>query len=301
MPNSLVHFGVQGLIGRTLFPQVDVRWILLGCLIPDVPWIVQRIIRTIFPFLDLYDLRLYAIVQASFFECLILCSVCCVLSSAPRQVFFILSLNSIIHLLVDALQIKWANGVHLFAPFSWNLMNVGWFWPESIVTYVLTIFGLGWVVWVMWKVWPTTTLFKKPSPGSLAWAFGLLMVYMISPIYFLQGPWLADNHFVQTIQNIDYREGKPIEFDRISYSKGLDQDQILTWADEAIVVAGLRSPQSGTVSIRGHFENSKTVNIHRIHEHSWWFRDGASLLGLSLFFVIWIIPIFTKSTMLAKK
>jgi len=297
MPNSLVHFGVQGLIGRTLFPQVDVRWIFLGCIIPDIPWIFQRIVRLTFPFLDLYDVRLYALVQASLFECLFLCGALCFLSSAPRQVFFILSLNSLIHLLVDTLQIKWANGVHLFAPFSWSLINVGWFWPESVVTYTLTIFGLGWVGWCLMKIGQSTILYKKPSPKSLGWAFVLFLVYMISPIMFLQGPLLADNHFVQTIQNIDHRKGKPIEFDRIPYSKGLAQDQMQTWAKETLVVSGLRSAQSGTVSIRGYFENSKTVNIHQIHEHSWWFRDGASLLGLSVFFVIWIIPIFSKSTL----
>ena len=297
MPNSLVHFGLQGLIGRTLYPQVDVRWILLGCLIPDVPWIFQRIFRVFFPFLDLYDLRLYAIVQSSFFECVILCSVFGILSSTPRQVFFILSLNSLLHLLLDALQIKWANGVHLFAPFSWSLVNVGWFWPESVVNYVLTTFGLGWMIWFMWKRWPTTILFRKPSVGSLGGASSLLLVYMISPIFFLQGPLLADNHFVHTIQNIQHREGKLIEFDRIPYSKGIDQDQLQTWAEETLMVSGPQSTQSGTVSIRGHFENSKTVNIHQIHEHSWWFRDGASLLGLSLFLVIWILPIFSKSTL----
>lgn len=290
MPNSLVHFGVQGLVGQSIFPRVDVRWILLGCLIPDVPWIVQRIVRVAFPFLDLYDLRLYAIVQAAWFECLILCGVFAFLSKAPGQVFCILSLNSLIHLLIDAVQVKWANGVHVLAPFSWSLVNVGWFWPESVVNYVLTTLGLGWVLWFMWTKFPSTILIKKPSWASLGGAFGLLFIYLISPVFFLQGPLIADNHFVETLRNVNHRPGKPIEFDRIPYIKGKDQDHVRTWANESLGVSGLRSSHSGLVSIHGRFEDSKTVTIRQIHEHSRWFRDGASMLGISLFLAMWIIP-----------
>ena len=58
------------------------------------------------------------------------------------RTLIILSINSLLHLLLDATQIKWANGVHFFAPFNWQLANFNLFWPESIPTYILTFFGL---------------------------------------------------------------------------------------------------------------------------------------------------------------
>ena len=72
MPNTLAHIGIQGLASKALFRKADLKWVYIGLIIPDVPWIAQRLIR-IFPFdVDLYDLRLYFIIQASLIFCLIL-------------------------------------------------------------------------------------------------------------------------------------------------------------------------------------------------------------------------------------
>ena len=48
MPNTLAHLGVQALVTRTLLPRAELRWIALGCVIPDLPWIAQRALRTLF-------------------------------------------------------------------------------------------------------------------------------------------------------------------------------------------------------------------------------------------------------------
>ena len=71
MPNTLAHIGLQGLATRKLLRDADLKWIYLSCIIPDVPWIIQRLVRYVIPNIDLYDLRLYAIVQASFLFCLL--------------------------------------------------------------------------------------------------------------------------------------------------------------------------------------------------------------------------------------
>jgi hypothetical protein len=93
--------------------------------IPDVPWILQRIVSAGFTasVVDPYDLRLYTIVQSSLIACLVLSLALSLLSSAPRRVFMLLAFNSFVHLLLDAMETKWANGVNLFAPFSWQLLN----------------------------------------------------------------------------------------------------------------------------------------------------------------------------------
>ena len=93
MPNTLAHFGIQGVVGGALLRSADAKWVFLGCVIPDVPWILQRVVRTVVNGVDPYDLRLYAIAQASFVGCLFLCGVFSAVSDKPRKVFTILTLN----------------------------------------------------------------------------------------------------------------------------------------------------------------------------------------------------------------
>ena len=132
--------------------QADPKWIFVGCIIPDVPWILQRIVRPVITDPDLlYDLRLYTIAQASLICCLLLCGAFAVLSANPGRIFAILSLNSCFHLLLDAFQTKWGNGVHLLAPLRWEAVNFGLFWPESPVTVALTAFGAVYCALFWWR------------------------------------------------------------------------------------------------------------------------------------------------------
>jgi hypothetical protein len=106
-----------------------------------------------------------------------------------------LSINAFFHSIIDALQTKWGNGVHLFAPFNWDLINFGLFWPESIITYALTVFGLIVFGFFLFK--------KKYSPSGLVvrpiHLMVLSAVYLISPLFFFSGPIHANSHFADTL------------------------------------------------------------------------------------------------------
>ena len=115
MPNTLAHLGVQALVSRTLVRNADLKWVYIGAIIPDLPWILQRVVMMGPAHIDAYDMRLYAITQASLFLCLIISSALAALSTHFGRTFVILGLGSLFHLLLDAFQIKWANGVHLLA------------------------------------------------------------------------------------------------------------------------------------------------------------------------------------------
>ena len=73
MPNTLVHLGVQSVSTKAVFKDADFKWIAIGCIIPDVPWIIQRIILVAQTGIDRFDLCQYVTVQASLFCCFILC------------------------------------------------------------------------------------------------------------------------------------------------------------------------------------------------------------------------------------
>src|SRR5688500_1748824 len=87
MPNLLAHCGVQGVLTHTLIKGAPPAWITVGCLIPDVPWILARMAKIVIPPSAAYDLQLYAIVQSSFILYLLLAVVLAFLSRHPVFVF----------------------------------------------------------------------------------------------------------------------------------------------------------------------------------------------------------------------
>jgi hypothetical protein len=115
MPNTLAHIGINSLTTETLIKDADLKWVLLGCIIPDFSWMFQRIVQIIFPLVNGYDLRLFSIVQASLFYCLIISLAFAFLSKTTLKTFIILALGVILHLLLDSFQMKWGNSTHFFA------------------------------------------------------------------------------------------------------------------------------------------------------------------------------------------
>ena len=94
MTNTLAHIGLQGLATRRILGDADFKWIYLGCIIPDIPWIFQRLIRFTFSDINVYDLRLYATVQASLLFCFLLSLSLATISKSFWKAFIILSINS---------------------------------------------------------------------------------------------------------------------------------------------------------------------------------------------------------------
>ena len=290
MPNTLAHIGIQSLATRSIIKNADFKWILIGCIIPDVPWILQKLILVAFK-VDIYDLRLYATVQASFFFCIILSFLLATFAKGYWRVFIILSINSFLHLILDSLQTKWANGVHLFAPFNWQLINFGLFWPENIVTYILTAFGFLY----FWMKWPDsvkskTELAFRPVPIII-----ILSIYVCLPFLFLSGPEDADNHYVKTLRSIETREGKYIEVDRAGYIINNKKNILSTYANEKIEVEGIKETSSkNNVSIQGTFIHHKLIKVSNYHTHYATFRDIASYAGLFLVLLYWFCNILNK-------
>lgn len=294
MPNTLAHFGIQAIANRSICRNADPRWIFTGCVIPDVPWILQRLVQTSGISLDWYDLRIYAIIQASLFCSLLLCAALAFLSLHPKRVFVILACNVLGHLLLDALQTKWANGVHLFAPFSWTMWNAGWFWPESLVTYGLTMLGLVYVLWVWRGSCQEPLINLQTRPVFLGVALTCFMSYLLLPFLFMQGPEVADNHFVHTLRAKEIRQGKPIEFDRITYTREEKQGTVRTFGKEILRLDSTPLQHSGTLSLKGRFIDRDVLQIDEWHEHVPLFREAASIIGLGLLAILWLFSFFIK-------
>ncbi len=287
MPNLLAHYGVQGVLSRGLLRGSDVKWILLGCVIPDVPWILRRAALAVAPAVDPYWIRVYAIVQASLFASLLLAAALALLSERPRRTFLLLGVNALLALLLDALQTKWGNGVHLLAPFDWTTWNLGLFWPESPVTHALTALGLGLVVWLIWRAPGEDVPLAGPGSARLAASGAAVALYVLLPLPLAGAVEGADAHYVRTLREGAERPGRYVEFDRNRYLERPGADRYRTFAGEELVLRGDPLDADGPVSLRGRFAAPDTLAVIEAHEHHAGIRSGASVVGLVLLAVAW--------------
>ncbi|MBD3276290.1 MAG: hypothetical protein GF372_13320 [Candidatus Marinimicrobia bacterium] len=293
MPNTLAHIGVQSILTRSVLKSADFIWIYIGLIIPDIPWIIQRAIRTVYPAVDLLMLRSYSIIQATLIGSLLLSFLIAYVTREQWKVFAILGLNACLHLIIDAGQLKYANGVHFLAPFSWEMTNWGLFSIEGVVTYVLTGFGLFYLFWSWRSLNPLLPKLKKIHLRQILVLSMLMILYFTFPLLLLEKPVQANNHYLKTLQNSENRTGEYIELDRASFkitngNKVIKPGHYSEWFQ----VKGLPVENSASVSIKGFFSEQKVITVNEYKVHTDWFRDMASYAGLVLVVLTLIVTIF---------
>ncbi len=275
--------------------DIETPWIIAGIIIPDIPWILQRALYTLDIF-DIYDLRLYVTIQASLISCLVLSAALSFFSKKPLQVFFVLALNSLIHLLLDAMQIKWGNGVHLLSPFSWSLFEVGIFWPEDIFSYILTGAGLVYLL-VAWKsIIARGVQLVMPSRSHLVCVTFCCLLYVLAPFSLMNELEESNATSVQTLRNPSLRPGRAIALDRVLYSH--PKKAAILYSGEAIELQGNIPKETTKISLQGSFLTERTIVSSKFHIHNS-FRDKASYIGLLLSSALWIfslLPFSRKNT-----
>ena len=289
MPNTLAHIGVQALITRGLIARADLGWIGLGCILPDLPWIIQRVV-TILPIgLSPIDLRLYAVVQSSLLFCLVASAAFACLAPRAVRVFGILALGCLLHLLLDATQTKWANGVLLFAPFDWYLLNFGFYWPENWPSHLLGLVGLAYGVWAVWRIGPSSLHLWPVPVGRVLAALTFLGLYLAGPLMFMPAADAADLHFAATLRDGAGRPGQLIEFDRSDVWRAADgATQLGVWTGETLALIGQPLPEAAQgASIRGRFVDAQTIEVTAFHLHPTARRELLSILGLGLVLAWW--------------
>ncbi|MFB6231275.1 MAG: hypothetical protein ABEL04_08975 [Salinibacter sp.] len=288
MPNTLAHAGAQGLATRSL-RDVDLRWVYLGCVIPDLPWILQRALLFAVPGIDPYALQAYTIVQASLFGCLLLCAAAALLSGSVWGTFAILGGNVVLHLVLDAVQTKWGAGVHFLAPFSWTSTNWSLFWPESIATYALTALGLAYVAWHGRPTLHQRLDLVRPNAYRLAGIGVLLVGYFTVPFLLLQGPVQADASSLKTLSRSSNRIGHRVALDRAQYVDTQEGPCLKHYQGRVqMQVEGLEIQPPATVSIRGVLVAENKIRVADHHVHIGKLRNYPSYVGLAFIAVVWM-------------
>lgn len=291
MPDTLAHFGVQIIASKVLFRDADARWIGIGCLLPDLPWIFQRAALAL-GWADPVSLRLYAIVQSSLFFSLLLAAALSLQAAQSRRIFLLLAWNCLLHLLLDPLEIKWGNGSLLFAPFSWQLTSFALFWPEELPSRLLALLGLLLFPAAAWLDRRREIRFLRSRQRQGAGLL-LLLACLLLPCGLFTGPLAADSHFAATLL-AENRSGSWIEFDRRPYQA--KEQSLLAWSGETLrleVPFGSLPEEDGTLSVRGRFLDHQTILLADWHPH----RSGRglrSLLGIFLLIAVWSVALRAK-------
>jgi hypothetical protein len=270
--------------------DADPRWMYLGCVIPDLPWILQRILLVAVPGIDPYALWAYLVVQASLFGGLLVCTAAALLTDRFWQTCVILGGNAALHLVLDALQTKWGSGVHFFAPVSWTSTNWGLFWPESIVTYGLTTLGVLYIVWHGRASIRQRLNLIRPGGVRLAGIVVLLAVYFTIPLFLLHGPIEADAHSLKALRTSVEQVGDCVALDRAQYVETPDGPRLKYYGGRVQMQAeGLDVQPPATVSVRGVLTGADTIRVTDHYVHAGRMRDYPSYLGLAFIAFVWTI------------
>ena len=237
---------------------------------------------------DAFDLRLYTMAQASLALTLVLAAAVAAATVAPRVVVAILGVNALLHLLLDASEIKWGNGVHLFAPFSWRMTSFDLLDGESRLVLILTLLGAAVAVAVIVR-WRPPAIDLDFRPRRLAAAAGLMGVYLVAPVVFLGAIEATDSYSVKTLREVERRPGRTVGLDRTVFLVTPTGGVVETWNGERVPVTGPVPDHDARVSLYGTFVEPDLLRVDRYVEHRA-SRDWPSYLALLLLVALWLRP-----------
>jgi hypothetical protein len=286
VPNTLVHFAAQGAASHALWRRLDPRFVYLGCLLPDVPWILRRAIVGFGLPVDSFDLRLYTMGLASLAITLLLAAAVAALTVAPRRVFAVLGLNALLHLLLDATEVKFGNGVHLLAPLSWHMTSFNLVAGESPLYLALALGGALLVAWEILRG-PSATVAFELRARRLAVAGALVAAYLVAPLPCLPAIEGSDSYSVKTLRERDARAGRAVSLDRTAFHVTAAGGLLSVWTGEQLRATGTLPAHDATVSLHGRFLAPDVLRVDRLVEHRR-NRDWPSYLGLVLLFLVFL-------------
>ena len=284
MPNTLFHLAIQVPLFSRVLRAGDIHYVLMGAIVPDLPWILQRLVAGFE--LDPLDLRAYCIVQSSLFFCVVFSAGLALCFHYAIRGFALLSLGCLVHLLLDAIQTKFANGVLLVAPLDWHLLNFGWLLPEHWLFAVGSVLGL---VVLFWQRRALLEAVPRITKSSRRFAAAVLcaLVYLVLPWIWHDQAYRANHHFIQTLSDSAHMESSLVlEIDRGRFVPN-PRPHIRAGTGQVFSVEGLPLSQPETVSTKGRLEVGGHYVVEHYMQHTKGWRDSLSIVGLLALLFIW--------------
>ena len=300
MPNTLAHIGAQLPLTRAVFKNVDPRWVAFGLLIPDLPWIFQRLIHMTLPHAPVIDVRAYMVVMSTPLFCLLLSAGISLLVQNSAIVFGILTLESLLHEFLDCFQQKGGVGIPFFGPFDWSSYSWPIFPMDGWISTLLTIAGILSLTLVFSGKtrYPGPVLFES---RGLAWRISIsimfLGIYSIGPLLFAEAAIQGNVHDLAVWRGDIPRSGMQIHFDRANYTPGpVSGEGGITddFNQVPIRILGINESKPVLVSTIATFSDPNTLTVEDYVVHPPGRRFWYTIAGLLGVLAIWAFPLFRK-------
>jgi len=292
MPDLLSHFGAGYLVSRWSVRRSDVPLILGGSLLPDVGWIARRALHGLFS-TDSIALSVWLIPWHTPWVLLLGCATLALICRTPVRAFSILYGVSWVHLLLDASQTRFGNGVLFLYPLSMRETSWHLFWPESPVNHALAIgsfilllgllFGL--VDGPLTVGWAPSRASEGGQPSRRRRLFLSLIFVLaaVATVSLTRARLVEENVFnLRFVTDPSAFEGRRIALDR-SLVVGDAPPRLRTFNGRQFLLTGDLDVNPGdTISLEGTYGGGR-IAVQRYHKHQEELRSLYSLVGLTMY------------------
>ncbi len=285
MPSTLTHVALQVPAARVLGGAGAVPWVLASCIIPDIAWILQRAFKAVWWGSEeiFYDVRLLAIAQSSLLLSGVLCAALAIVARPSGRALLALLLGCAVHLLLDALQLRWGNGVHLGLPFVWTAWSPGSVDPDAPAFAAVALVGAAACVFLIAR--PPRRQELQLTRGRLTASVALVAAFFVLPWVLMAPLERADNHSIGSLR-AEQRHGREVSLYRAHYfppeTPGGDPVLLTLVSEPLRVTSGLDLAARARVSVRGRFAGPDRLEVIEAHVHPHERRSIYSVLGLAL-------------------
>lgn len=307
MPDWILHMGASSALGKKISFK-DLRWLLLGAVLPDA---VSRVLYAIsdIPLFEkvipetLFGATSYVALHTAFhfyhtpFVSLFLAIAISLWVAEPKRVFLLIWVSSLFHFFLDLFQ-KGAIGSGSSLLFPFSLKTISWqiVWYDSFLPFVFILPSLAWLLYLFFKNSKPQSLFqfKFPFryPGKLKmFITSVILLFALGfPFLFLEKGVAENINSTLLCEQPERFEGKEV---------GLPVSRV-TSVDPLVVVEGtslfkifptVNIPElkvGDYISLNGIYSNH-SVHANMLHKHRYDVKIvisilGALLLGLYMFF-----------------
>jgi hypothetical protein len=264
LPSLMVHYGTTLLAGWPVRHQSVTTALLLGATWPDVPWMALRVLDLWSPDELRIPLRLYAQAFHTPLMCLWggLIFACFMQRPRPQALAFIGA--AWFHLVLDAFQTRYGNGVALLYPFSWRVYDFELFWPDGTIGLILLAMSTAVVLHAFWKGLEPLHL-RRPSWLRVT---ALTLGYLLMPLATWHAAFDANVFNALFIYFPSALEGKEVGFERNALVSS-KPPRLRTWYDHHLALDQVpdEARPGDVVSLRGTYGEGQ-LKVRQFHIHS---------------------------------
>jgi hypothetical protein len=278
----MIHYGTTLAAGWPLRDRSITMSLLLGATWPDLPWVLLRGLHMVVPISSSLTPSYYVQPFATPLMCLWagVIFACCVRRPRRQAVAFVAA--AWLHLLLDACQTRFGNGVAFLYPLSGKLYDFEVFWEESPVGLAMLALSVGFVA-VVAKQGVASMTWKRPPA---MWVAVLLVGYFAMPVVTWSLMRGDDTFGMAFVSDPTSFEGRTVGFDR-NLLAGTNPPILRTWYGRDLRLVGVPAEaQAGDiVSVRGRYTDGE-IAVEAFHVHLRHLHDVPSMVALAVFVVI---------------